>query len=324
MAHSDIWTTYSQKLYDWINQKYSSLMDGELSEDEYYACLQFYEAEIQVVSVITSGDSLLLQLDEVKELKELLETEEWLNSPNTLIELRFQQSRSENENGNTSKGITAKVITETAKAELEELEEIMPATKKKFVVPDKVKSRIQKSIQEMSSTNELKVAIAGSSGSGKTTIRAVVEGKKRTLRHHKGFGATISVAKLTRDKSKGKGKVKVFLIELDSGKQNEVARKGFYKSADKLMIILDASVDEDLYFFQQILREIREVDATGKPCLIVLNKVDRKKKIKKKQLERVISQVNAQRTPLFSEMMILETTIKKPETMEKIRTFLVS
>ena len=324
MAHPDIWTTYSQKLYDWINQKYASLVDGGLSEDEYYACLQFYEAEIQVVSVITSGDSLLLQLDEVKELKELLETEEWLNSPDTLIELRFQQSRSEGENGNVTKGIATKVITETAKAELEELEEIVPTAKKKFVVPDNVKSRIQKSIQEMSTTNELKVAIAGSSGSGKTTIRAVIEGKKRTVRHHKGFGATISVAKLPRDESNAKGKVKVFLIELDSGKQNEVARKGFYKSADKLMIVLDASNDEDVYFFQQILREIREVDATGKPCLVVLNKVDKKKKIKKKQIEKLISQVSAQRTPLFSQLVILETTIKKPETMEKIRAFLVS
>ncbi len=323
MARPDIWTTYSQKLYDWINQKYSSLMYGGLSEDEYYACLQFYETEIQMVSVITSGDSLLLQLDEVKELRELLETEEWLNSPNTLIELRFQQSRSEKENGNAGSDIATKVIAETAKAELSELEEIIPSAKKKFTVPQSVKNRIQKSIQEMSTTNELKVAIVGSSGSGKTTIRAAIEGKKRTVRHHKGFGATISVAKLPRGESTNE-KVKIFLIELDSGRQNEVARKGFYKSADKLMIVLDSSEEEDLYFFQQILREIREVNAGEKPCLVVLNKVDKKRKIKKKQLEKLISQVSAGRSPLFSQLLILETTMKKPKTIERIKAFLTA
>jgi len=315
-----IWAIYSEKLYKWINEKYASYLKKEVSEDKYYEYLQFYETEIQLLAVVMNGDKILLQLPEVKDLQQQLLATNTEDDLYSLIDERFKELLGAEEDLASRK----KVFTEATNNKMKSSTSnniSPPHSQKAFTLPSETKKQIEKAIKMMNHSLQLRVAIVGSESVGKTAIRFAIEGKKQPIRHHKGGGASISVAKLPLDKE---NHVKVSLIELEASKAQQITRMGFYKSSDVILIILDATEEEELFKLQEWLNEISQIHVKT-PIIIVINKIDVKKtKIKTKIVENFIKKYKKNNPSFKNKVHIFEVSANKKKGIEELREQLLS
>jgi len=86
------WQIYLTELYRWAQDKYNALLKGELSEDDYYKVLEFYETETQVISFLIKDELEYLEPEEIEEIINSFENVKNVSSLRELIEKRFINS----------------------------------------------------------------------------------------------------------------------------------------------------------------------------------------------------------------------------------------
>ncbi len=83
------WQIYLGELYSWAREKYNALLRKELSEDEYYKVLEFYEGETQVISFLIQDQLEFLEPSEIEEIINSFQDVQSVSSLQELIERRY-------------------------------------------------------------------------------------------------------------------------------------------------------------------------------------------------------------------------------------------
>ena len=316
-----IWSIYSDKLYKWINEKYEEYLNHKISEERYFEYLQFYETEIQLLAVVINGDKILLQLPEVKDLQQQLLSADVEKEGFDLIEKRFQELFGPTDHQKTKMETIGQINKKEEQAVQTNTTQAKTTMKKSFSLPSETKRRIENAIKSMNHARQLRIAIVGSEASGKTEIRFAIEDKKQPLRHHKGGGAAISVAKFQLSDGE---KIKISLIELEHGKAQRITRIGFYKSSDIILIVLDSTNEEEMFKLQEWLNEIISAHISS-PIIIAINKIDVKKhRIKTKQVESLIKKFRKTNPEFKNNIKIFETSATKKKGIKQLREYILS
>ncbi len=86
------WQIYLGELYSWAREKYDALLRKELSEEEYYKVLEFYEGETQVISFLIQDQLEFLEPSEIEEIINSFQDVKSVSSLQELIERRYMQA----------------------------------------------------------------------------------------------------------------------------------------------------------------------------------------------------------------------------------------
>ncbi len=302
--HGSEWEDYLDSLYDWVNSRLTAYQEGEISKEEYYKDYDYFKMELKRVYSIIEDERKRREKNPTEKI------EPQVIKPDLIFQYFYGEEKKE-----IIEEDSKETISEIPEESIQAQEKIVESQSQKplFEAIKKVQSK-KKHTPTNQNYTQIQIVLLGESAVGRTSLRRAFLGKHFINEHLSTVGAAMEDKIITVENEH----FKITLVDLGGQDFYAPVRANFYKKANGALLVFDLSRKNTFIKLDSWLREFFMHTKRGLPFIIVGNKSDLKRAVKREEGIQLAESLSRQTMHAGFEVKYFETSAKERINVDEV------